>query len=353
MPRRDIAATRSSRVYLSPNGPPALLGRFATRSGRFVDAALDPGTLRKAMSGKSDTSLSGLMDTAEALLSEGRQAGDRPIAFVAIGFGSPSATPWAPEWGKGDWDPEKHPRWPKGTPDRQGGEFRPAGSATLVNLSGPGPDMSRVLTFAERLARRRIARAVILHALRAMAEIATTPIPIIGEADDALAGIEIGEAVADITDYTIDVLAAKQFAKEGPHDIADLMRGPPGQSVGFQSMRQFVKLDQIQLAKMYGSAGPGWEYHHIVTQGGANLQNISPELLHSTENIVRIPTLLHEAITGIYNSKISNLDLEDLGLTDFDIPESGMTLQNWLQTQPYEVQLRIGIQIMRSLGIVK
>jgi hypothetical protein len=43
---------------------------------------------------------------------------------------------------KEDWDPEKHPRWPAGSPDGQGGEFAPAGEETsggssLVQLDSP------------------------------------------------------------------------------------------------------------------------------------------------------------------------------------------------------------------------
>jgi hypothetical protein len=56
---------------------------------------LDTRALQKAMSEAADNSLAGLVNTAEALLSKGRPSSDRPIAFVTIGFGSPSEVPWA------------------------------------------------------------------------------------------------------------------------------------------------------------------------------------------------------------------------------------------------------------------
>ena len=48
---------------------------------------------------------------------------------------------------------------------------------------------------------------------------------------------------------------------------------------------------------MFGAAGAGSQYHHIVTQGGLNAKKIPAELLQNTDNIVRLPTLLHEIAT--------------------------------------------------------
>ena len=39
---------------------------------------------------------------------------------------------------KEEWDPAKHPRWPAGSPDGQGGEFSPAGEGSDDTQSDPG-----------------------------------------------------------------------------------------------------------------------------------------------------------------------------------------------------------------------
>ena len=39
---------------------------------------------------------------------------------------------------KEGWDPTKHPRWPAGSPDGQGGEFSPAGEGSDDTQSDPG-----------------------------------------------------------------------------------------------------------------------------------------------------------------------------------------------------------------------
>jgi hypothetical protein len=93
------------------------------------------------------------------------------------------------------------------------------------------------------------------------------------------------------------------------------------------------------IAKMFGAAGAGSQYHHIVTQGGLNAKKIPAELLQNTDNIVRLPTLLHEIATDEYLQPA---------------PEnSGRTLYEWLQTQPYDVQREVGLNILRQLHILK
>jgi hypothetical protein len=92
------------------------------------------------------------------------------------------------------------------------------------------------------------------------------------------------------------------------------------------------------LGKRFGAAGDGNQYHHIITQGGANEDNIPPEQLQNTDNIIRLPTLLHEAVSAEYLQ-----------------PKEGtnMTVYQWLQTQPYEVQREEGLKILRELHILK
>jgi hypothetical protein len=54
------------------------------------------------------------------------------------------------------------------------------------------------------------------------------------------------------------------------------------------------------LSKRFGPAGDGYQYHHIVTQGGQNATKIPAAQLQNTDNIVRLPTLIHEAVTAEY-----------------------------------------------------
>jgi hypothetical protein len=92
------------------------------------------------------------------------------------------------------------------------------------------------------------------------------------------------------------------------------------------------------MAKRFGGAGDGNQYHHIVTQGGANADNLSPQQLQNTDSIIRLPTLLHEVVNDEY-----------LGPS----PDPNMNMYEWLQTQSYDVQREEGLRILRDLHILK
>ena len=92
------------------------------------------------------------------------------------------------------------------------------------------------------------------------------------------------------------------------------------------------------MAKRFGGAGDGYQYHHIVTQGGANADNLSPQQLQNTDNVIRLPTLLHEAVNDEYLKPS---------------PDPNMNLYRWLQTQRYDVQREVGLNILRDLHILK
>jgi hypothetical protein len=133
---------------------------------------------------------------------------------------------------------------------------------------------------------------------------------------------------------------ALDFVTEGPHSLEDLQVSPAGY-LEFSSYDQFYKneLSAELMAKRFGAAGDGQQYHHIVTQGGANEDNIPATQLQNTDNIIRLPTLLHEAVNAEY-SKLLQDDMR-------------MTMYQWLQTQSYDVQRAEGLKILKRLNIVK
>ncbi len=108
----------------------------------------------------------------------------------------------------------------------------------------------------------------------------------------------------------------------------------------FASYGDFIKGESTLdvISKMFGRADDGYQYHHIVTQGGANEDNISPEQLQNTDNIIRLPTLLHEAVNAEYLKPAPS--------------DPNVTFYDWLQQQPYEVQYEEGLKILRTLHIL-
>jgi hypothetical protein len=223
-------------------------------------------------------------------------------------------------------DDPKHPGWPAGTEGGRGGQFRPK-------------DASELTQKVKSLIARRALRTGLLADLRVGLEGLANLIPGVDVAADVLMAADIARTVVEFRKLAVEAGVALDFVKDGPHTLEDLLVSSDGYE-DFSSYDAFYKGEpSLQfLAKRFGPAGDGQQYHHIVTQGGANADNILPEELQNTNNIIRLPTLLHEAVNAEYLK-----------------PELGtnMTKYQWLQTQTYDVQREEGLKILRDLHIIK
>ena len=223
-------------------------------------------------------------------------------------------------------DDPKHPGWPAGTEGGRGGQFRPKDASDLTQR-------------VKSLIARRALRTGLLAGLRVGLEALGNLIPVVDAAADVLMAADIARTVIEFRKLAIDGAAALDFVKDGPHLVEDLQVASNGYEE-FSSYDEFYKaeLSLESLAKRFGAAGAGQQYHHIVTQGGANADDIPPEQLQNTDNIIRLPTLLHEAVNAKY--------LEPS-------PDANMNMYQWLQTQPYDIQREEGLRILRELHILK
>lgn len=252
------------------------------------------------------------VETADVLIKSARVEESAPEQISGVQKASP--------------DDPKHPGWPAGTPGGRGGQFRPKDDSELTQQ------------VKSRIARRalRISLLTVLHVgLEAIGNL----LPGVDVAADIAMVADIARTISEFTKLAIDAATAFDFAKKGPQTLEELLVSS-GKYEEFSSYGDFYK-DAFSidfLDKRFGSAGPGNQYHHIVTQGGANADNIPPERLQNTDIIVILPTLLHEAVNGEYSSRKER---------------TNMTVYQWLQTQPFDVQYDEGLRILRKLHILK
>jgi hypothetical protein len=225
-------------------------------------------------------------------------------------------------------DDSKHPGWPAGTAGGIGGEFRPK----------DGSEAALTQQIKDRINRKKF-RLNMVAALHIGVEAVANLIPGVDVAADVAMVADIALTASEYRQLAIDAAAAFDFVKKGPHSLQDLQVSTSDYEE-FSSSDQFAKgeLSSDQMAKRFGGAGDGNQYHHIVTQGGANTRSFSPQQLQNTDNIIILPTLLHEVVSDEY-----------LGPS----PDSNMNLYQWLQTQPYDVQREMGLRILRNLHIMK
>jgi hypothetical protein len=226
-------------------------------------------------------------------------------------------------------DDTKHPGWPAGTPGGRGGKFRPK--------DGSGVNLAQEVR--NRITRDAL-RTGLVAALHIGVEGLANLVPGIDVAADVMMVADIARSSAEFTKLAVDAAVALDFVKEGPRNLDDLQVSSDDYEQ-FSNYGDFVKgeMKLDAMTKRFGSAGAGNQYHHIVTQGGVNADNIAPGQLQSTENIIILPTLLHEVVTDEYRRPAPD--------------GSKMTLYEWLQTQPYDTQREIGLEILRELHILK
>ncbi len=162
-------------------------------------------------------------------------------------------------------DDPKHPGWPAGTEGGRGGQFRPK-------------DASELTQKVKSLIARRALRTGLLATLRIGLEGLGNLIPGVDVAADVAMVADIALTVAEFRKLAIDAAAALDFVKNGPHTLEDLQVSSDDYEQ-FSSYDEFYKaeLSVELLAKRFGPAGDGQQYHHIVTQGGANADNIPSE----------------------------------------------------------------------------
>lgn len=325
-------------------------GRYLDEHGRTMDIEIGPGSdFGKAADPHS--AFHHIGDLVARLDRRLAAPGSRPVAYVGVGLGPALAHRTGLAWQKEDFDESKHSRVPGGC--SAGGRFCSSDRPPVDSAESPKAQTrealeSRVLDAAtqahvmqglqqrlERLAARRVARARLVALARLIAGVAVDVVPGVGEAVDAAL---IMETVADFEELHAITRAALAFVRSGPHALEELEVS--SEMEGFATPEAFVKvsIEREELEKRFGPAGEGYDYHHIVWKGGANARNIPPELMNSTENMIRVPRLLHEAINEEYAKPFG---------------KTGLTVRQWCDLQPYEVQRAKGLEIMRELGIIQ
>jgi hypothetical protein len=266
------------------------------------------------------------MEAADVLIKFARDEGGR-ADWVKWPIRPPEL---AHEIRKASPDDPKHPGWPAGMEGGRGGQFRPKDGSNAVIAQ----DIKERI---RRIEARRALRTEALAVLRLAAELLLDAVPGIGFAADAATLIDMANTIAKLKKLKIDADAAIEFVKHGPYSLDELQVSSNYEE--FSSYGDFLK-DAANIApivKRFGGAGSGNQYHHIVTQGGANTK-IPQEQLQNTDNVIPLPTLLHEAVNGEYSQRREG---------------TNMTEYQWLQTQPYDVQREEGLKILRRLHILK
>jgi hypothetical protein len=138
---------------------------------------------------------------------------------------------------------------------------------------------------------------------------------------------ELADKVNDLNDL-IKLLKEKspelQRSLDPPKDVEELRAD--------KEFRSFPTFEAFK--KYYGSAGEGYEWHHIVEQSAG----FPPEQVNTTENIIRVPKFIHEELNGLYSRKLN---------------DQGKQYRDIVHKESFGVQRAIGLSHLHELGVTK
>lgn len=89
---------------------------------------------------------------------------------------------------------------------------------------------------------------------------------------------------------------------------------------------------------LYGKAGTGNAWHHIVEQHADNVAKFGAEMIHNINNLIKIPAgkgSIHAKVTGYYNS---------------NFPGTNTKVRDFVRTLSFEDQYKFGIDVLKRFG---
>ena len=219
----------------------------------------------------------------------------------------------------GAWDESKHPRWPAGSPDHQGGRFnqgegaaagegQPAAPGT-GHVAGPplgqppeippvDPPTAQLRNAFAKLAARWLARAVANAAFGPEGEFLT-----------AL------EAAAETALWLYNKYPLIKAYLDDPESLDELQNN-------------------------VGKPAEGYDVHRIVEQTPARDRKDPDDLIDGPENLVSIPRLKHWEITAWF-MRGKNVDF------------GGLSPREYLRGQDWDERRRVGLGALIRFGVLK
>ena len=148
----------------------------------------------------------------------------------------------------------------------------------------------------------------------------------------ALAGAAVGGVVGLAGGAgTAYLLGVKATASAGAVSIAAKLNLAGVGTKGYLTFKAFKTV--------YGNAGEGKAWHHIVGQTVANIQRFGAQVIHNANNLVKIDHgagTLHNMITAHYNS--------------IQPYTNGMVVHKWLADQSFREQFTYGLELLYRLS---
>ncbi len=210
---------------------------------------------------------------------------------------------------------KKHPRWPAGTPESQGGRFAPSVGSGNTSLSNfPPEDRDNGGSPTDKPPK--------------IPEIEPEPddrYPLIKAIGSGWPRRRRKRAVEVIKEY-LEALELVRWVRAAPYRYYD-------QLVAYlDGPKTFEELDNNR-------PGPGYHDHHIAEQTSAARDGFPRSLIDSPNNRVIIPSMKHREITAWYQTPNEKYD--------------GLSPREFLRGKSWDERRSLGVQKLIDFGVLK
>jgi hypothetical protein len=239
----------------------------------------------------------------------------------------------------GEFDEAKHPRWPGGAPESEGGRFAPSAGSGSSSISTEPPPQTGRSSSGEKGPPEKPNES---------GEACPVPDQLgVGQDDDPPFDPD-EEPPKDERSRWIRAIAGwiEQLDSAGFSTAADAfmtgletaawLKGDSKTIAELQANRDPPKtLDELYQ----NEGGPGYDNHHIVEKTPARQFGFEEDQIEASENQVYIPTLKHRLISKWYSTKNDSY--------------GGLTPRQYFQDKSWDERRAIGIQKLKDFGVLK
>lgn len=164
-------------------------------------------------------------------------------------------------------------------------------------------------------------------------------LPVVGSlkfSDEVYTVVKHADDVTDVVKRNEELFTAAKAVMRGADDLDEVAALRRINRVSESSADGYKSFDAFK--KAHGSAGEGYEWHHIVEQNQIEKSGFDATQIHNGNNMIALDAATHRKVSGYYSRKV---------------PGTDMRFRDWLVYKgfTFEEQQKIGVYVLEMYGV--